>query len=52
MGSKDDLEHLLALMGRTALRPLVDATFNLARARAGLARLARGSQFGKIVLEV
>jgi len=52
MGSKDDLEHLLALMGRTGLRPLVDATFHLARARAGLARLARGSQFGKIVLEV
>jgi NADPH:quinone reductase-like Zn-dependent oxidoreductase len=52
MGSKDDLEHLLALMGRTGLRPLVDATFHLARARVGLARLARGSQFGKIVLEV
>src|SRR5665647_881655 len=52
MGSKDDLERLLALMGRTGLRPLVDATFHLARARAGLARLARGSQFGKIVLEV
>jgi len=52
MGSRDDLVHLLALLERTGLRPLVDTTFNLARARAGLARLARGSQFGKIVLEV
>jgi NADPH:quinone reductase-like Zn-dependent oxidoreductase len=52
MGSRDDLRHLLALMGRTGLRPLVDSTFPLADTRAGLERLARGGQFGKIVVEI
>ncbi len=51
MGSRDDLVHLLALLGRTALRPLVDTTYPLAHARDALARLAAGAQFGKIVLE-
>jgi NADPH:quinone reductase-like Zn-dependent oxidoreductase len=52
MGSKDDLVHLLALLDRTGLRPLVDATYPLARAGEGLERLARGAQFGKVVVEV
>ncbi|WP_449386294.1 zinc-binding dehydrogenase [Cellulomonas soli] len=52
MGSRDDLVHLLAFLARTGVRPLVDSTFPLARAADGLSRLADGSQFGKIVLEV
>jgi len=52
MGSRDDLVHLLALLDRSGVRPLVDATFPLAQAGAAVARLASGSQFGKIVLEV
>ncbi|MCC2307391.1 zinc-binding dehydrogenase [Cellulomonas chengniuliangii] len=52
MGSREDLVHLLALLDRTGLRPLVDATYPLARADAGLRRLADGAQFGKVVLEV
>lgn len=52
MGSKDDLAHLLAMLDRTGVRPLVDATYPLARAGEGLARLARGAQFGKVVVEV
>ncbi|GEL95263.1 zinc-binding dehydrogenase [Cellulomonas composti] len=50
MGTRDDLEHLLAFLARTGVRPLVDSTFPLADARSGLARLAAGTQFGKIVL--
>ncbi|MBT0993227.1 zinc-binding dehydrogenase [Cellulomonas sp. DKR-3] len=50
MGSKQDLEQLLAFLARTGVRPLVDATYPLADARAALARLAAGTQFGKIVL--
>lgn len=51
MGGKDDLAALLAFLARTGLRPTVDSTFPLARARDGLARLASGDHVGKIVLE-
>jgi NADPH:quinone reductase-like Zn-dependent oxidoreductase len=52
MGSKQDLEQLLAFLARTGVRPLVDSTLPLARVGDGLARLARGEQTGKIVIEV
>ncbi|HEY0187023.1 MAG TPA: zinc-binding dehydrogenase [Cellulomonas sp.] len=52
MGSKQDLEHLLAFLARTGVRPLVDSTVPLAEAATGLARLASGAQVGKIVAEV
>jgi NADPH:quinone reductase-like Zn-dependent oxidoreductase len=52
MGSKEDLEHLLAFLARTGLRPLVDSTVPLARVGEGLARLAGGQQVGKIVTEI
>ena len=42
MGSRDDLEHLLAFLARTGVRPLVDSTFPLAEARAALSRLCGG----------
>ncbi|WP_421742208.1 zinc-binding dehydrogenase [Cellulomonas sp.] len=51
MGSRDDLQHLLAFLARTGVRPLVDSTFALADARDAVRRLADGDQFGKIVLE-
>jgi len=50
MGSRDDLQHLLAFLARTGVRPLVDRTFALTQARDAVARLAAGQQFGKIVL--
>lgn len=52
MGSKQDLEQLLAFLARTGVRPVVDSTVPLARVGEGLARLARGEQFGKVVAEV
>jgi NADPH:quinone reductase-like Zn-dependent oxidoreductase len=52
MGSKQDLEQLLAFLDRTGVRPLVDSTLPLARVGDGLARLASGEQTGKIVIEV
>lgn len=52
MGSKQDLEQLLAFLTRTGVRPLVDSTVPLARVGDGLARLAHGDQFGKVVAEV
>ncbi len=52
MGSKQDLEHLLAFLARTGVRPLIDSTYPLARIGEGLTRLALGSQIGKIVAEI
>ncbi len=52
MGSRQDLEQLLAFLARTGVRPVVDSTVPLARVGEGLARLARGEQFGKVVAEV
>jgi len=51
MGTRDDLQHLLAFLARTGVRPLVDSTFALADAREAVRRLADGTQFGKIVIE-
>jgi NADPH:quinone reductase-like Zn-dependent oxidoreductase len=52
MGSRQDLEQLLAFLARTGVRPVVDSTVPLARVGDGLARLARGEQFGKVVAEI
>jgi NADPH:quinone reductase-like Zn-dependent oxidoreductase len=51
MGTRDDLQNLLAFLARTGVRPLVDSTFALADARDAVRRLVGGDQFGKIVLE-
>lgn len=50
MGSKDELEALLRFLARTGLRPTVDSTFPLARAREAFARLASGEHVGKVVV--
>ncbi len=50
MGTKDDLQGVLALMVRTGLRPLIDTELPLADAARGIARLASGEQLGKIVI--
>ncbi|WP_028046167.1 quinone oxidoreductase [Cellulomonas sp. URHE0023] len=52
MGSRNDLEHLLAFLARTGVRPLVDSTFPLLEAGTALSRLWEGTQTGKVVLEV
>ena len=52
MGSKEDLEALLRFCVRTGVRPVVDSTVRLERAGEGLARLATGGQFGKVVVTV
>jgi len=52
MGTRSELERLVALCRSSALRPLVDRTYPLAEARAALQRMADGEQRGKIVLTV
>ncbi|WP_299528933.1 zinc-binding dehydrogenase [uncultured Streptomyces sp.] len=50
MGTKDELEDLLAFCANTGVRPVVDAVLPLDRAREGFERMAAGDHFGKIVL--
>jgi NADPH:quinone reductase-like Zn-dependent oxidoreductase len=50
MGTRDELERLVAFCVQTGVRPLIDATLPLSEARDGLARLAAGDVFGKVVL--
>ena len=52
MGSTADFTAIVRLAGEPALRPVVDQTFPLADGAAAFRRLAAGTQFGKIVLEV
>ncbi|MER5431855.1 zinc-binding dehydrogenase [Streptomyces sp. NPDC002588] len=50
MGTRAELEQLLALLDTTGLRPRIDSTMPLADAREGLKKLAHGDAQGKIVL--
>ena len=50
MGTRSELEALLRFLVTSGVRPQIDATYPLAEARTAFERLARGDQFGKIVL--
>ncbi|WP_062298402.1 zinc-binding dehydrogenase [Demequina maris] len=52
MGTREDLAALMSFLVRTGLRPTIDSTFPLARARDAIARVASGDQFGKVVVTV
>ncbi|MFD7893457.1 zinc-binding dehydrogenase [Streptomyces sp. NPDC059568] len=50
MGTKDELEDLLAFCATKGVRPVIDAVLPLDRAREGFERMAAGDLFGKVVL--
>ncbi|MFE4831606.1 zinc-binding dehydrogenase [Streptomyces sp. NPDC056672] len=50
MGTKDELEALLAFCATAGVRPVIDAVLPLDRAREGFERMASGDLFGKVVL--
>jgi NADPH:quinone reductase-like Zn-dependent oxidoreductase len=50
MGSRSELERLLAFLATSGVRPVIDSTYSLADARDGFQRLATGDIFGKVVL--
>jgi NADPH:quinone reductase-like Zn-dependent oxidoreductase len=52
MGTKDDFEGAYDLVAGGRARPIIDAVFPLAEARAAHERLERGGQLGKIVLRI
>jgi NADPH:quinone reductase-like Zn-dependent oxidoreductase len=52
MGTRDELERLIALVDASGIRPLVDREMPLADARAAFEVLESGDLFGKLVLNV
>lgn len=50
MGTRDELEHLARLCETSGVRPPIDRTLPLAEAREGLAAMAAGDLFGKVVV--
>ena len=52
MGTRPELQQLVAMCAATGLRPLIDRELPLADTREALAELAGGEVFGKIVLTV
>ncbi|MDP9101654.1 MAG: zinc-binding dehydrogenase [Actinomycetota bacterium] len=50
MGTRTELERLIALCVTTGTRPLLDEVLPMGQARAGFERLAAGDVFGKVVL--
>lgn len=49
MGTREELERLLALLVRTGVRPLIDTVLPLADAAEGFRRMVEGDVFGKVV---
>jgi len=49
MGTRDDLERLARFLQVTGVRPMIDSEMPLSEARAGIAKMAAGELFGKIV---
>ena len=52
MGTRHDWEQLNRLLAAKTLRPIVDRTFPLEQAAQAQERMARGEQFGKLVLTI
>ena len=52
MGTRAELETMLALLVNTGVRPAIGSTLPLSRAAEGLAAMAAGDTAGKIVLTV
>lgn len=50
MGTRDELDRLLSFLDVTGVRPQIDASFSLAEAAEGFAKLHGGDVFGKIAL--
>ncbi|MHB1595677.1 MAG: zinc-binding dehydrogenase [Streptosporangiaceae bacterium] len=49
MGTRDQLARLVRFCEQTGVRPLIDRTLPLARARDGIAAMISGELFGKVV---
>ena len=51
-GTLGEFADLLAMLGRSTIRPVIDSRFAMADVHAALNRLESGQQFGKVAVEV
>ncbi len=51
MGTRDELENMLTFMAARDVKPIIDRTLPLSDTRDGLAAMAAGDLFGKVVIE-
>ena len=51
MGTRDELDDMLAFMAAKDVKPTIDRTLPLSDVREGLAAMAGGELFGKVVVE-
>jgi len=52
MGTRDELERLVAFVAQQRIEPVIDSVVPLADARGGFAKMASGNLFGKVVFTV
>jgi D-arabinose 1-dehydrogenase-like Zn-dependent alcohol dehydrogenase len=52
MGTRSELESLMAMLVTTGVRPVIDTTMPLDQAAGGFAKMVNGDTAGKIVLTV
>ncbi len=52
MGSDQDFNDMVSFVEQTKLVPVIDSTFNLQQGNEAIARMDKGEQFGKIVLDI
>jgi len=52
MGNAAEYREVVRRLGQGELRPIVDVTFPLSRAREAFERLRRGDQIGKVAVEI
>ena len=52
MGSPREFRQMLAFVGKHRIVPVVDSVFPISEGNAAFDRMARGEQFGKIVLRI
>jgi D-arabinose 1-dehydrogenase-like Zn-dependent alcohol dehydrogenase len=52
MGTRRELEQLIAFCDATGVRPVLDSVYPLAEAAEGFARMVDGQTFGKVVFTV
>jgi len=52
MGTRSELEQLLAFLVATGVRPVIDTELALTDARDGFAKMADGDLFGKVVFTI
>jgi NADPH:quinone reductase-like Zn-dependent oxidoreductase len=52
MGSDQDFNDMVRFVEQTKLEPVIDSSYSLQRGNDAIARMDKGEQFGKIVLDI